>query len=167
MAQDVGSQRGVALGLINLGYIAWEQGQHAEARRHYRECLAIRREIGDRHGIAYVLNNLGDVALDLEENSEAQEYFSEALLIALEVQATPVALEALTGLARLLARQGEIERAVAWLTMTAHHPATIDEVRDKATQLLERLTEQLPAPVAASAKARGRMLRLEQAMAEL
>ena len=50
------------------------------------------------------------VALDLEENAEAQEYLSEALLITLEVQATLFALEALTGLARLLARRGEIEQ---------------------------------------------------------
>lgn len=83
------------------------------------------------------------------------------------MQATPVALEALTGLARLLARRGEVEQAMAWLTMTVHHPATIGEVRDNATQLLERLSEQLPAPVAASAEARRRNLRLEQALAEL
>jgi predicted ATPase/DNA-binding SARP family transcriptional activator/Tfp pilus assembly protein PilF len=162
LAREVGSQRDVALGLINLGYIAWEQGQHAEARRHYLECLAIRRKIGDRYGIAYVLNNLGDVALDLEANAEAHENFSEALRIALDVQATPVALESVVGLARLLARRGDVEQAVVWLTVVVQHPATIGEVYDNATQRLEKLRVQLPDPIAARATTQGQALRLEQ-----
>jgi tetratricopeptide (TPR) repeat protein len=70
---------GIAANLNNLGAIAQEQGNLAEAERLYREALAIQREIGDPAGMGEALNNLGTVYAGLGRWAEAENLYAEAL----------------------------------------------------------------------------------------
>ena len=73
----------------------------------------------------------------------------------------------LLGPARWLARRGEVERATELAALALHHPDSIDEVQDKARQILTELEGRLPPDAFAAAQVRGRARDLEATLAEL
>ena len=75
-----GDKRGIANSLVNLGFVAWEQGDHDQARSLYEESLPIYRELGDKRGIANALINLGLVAWEQNDLDEALALFKESLV---------------------------------------------------------------------------------------
>ena len=167
LQREIGDPQAVTIPLNNLGYATHRLGEHAAAKRLYEECLVIQRTIGDRWGIANSLNNLGIVALALEEDLEAKAYLCEGLKTAMEIQAVPVAFGGVIGMAKLLAKTGQRERAVELLACVSHHPAIDKETQDEAEQLLAPLKSELPRQVMEAAQRRGRARRLEEAVEEL
>ena len=87
---------GIAANLNNLGAIAQEQGNLAEAAAFYEEALAIQREIGDPSGLCEALNNLGTVYVGLGRWSEAQNLYLEALSYARRLPPGPLLALSLT-----------------------------------------------------------------------
>src|SRR6266571_2485940 len=67
--------------LHQLGNIALDQGEYAEARRLYSESLAIKERLGDQGGRAGTLHQLGNIAKDQGEYEEARRLYSEVLTI--------------------------------------------------------------------------------------
>ncbi len=57
-----GNQRDRVMTLHNLGVIAQEQGDYAEARRLYEQNLEVFKQLGDQSGRATTLHNLGAIA---------------------------------------------------------------------------------------------------------
>jgi hypothetical protein len=114
-----------------------------------------------------LLDNLGDVAYLLGEDGLAAQHFSASLKLMLEIGALPSALLALAGIARLLARAGKPARALALLSLAVSHPASDDEVRQRAEPVLAELTAALPAEVVEAALAAGRAQTLEAEAAEI
>jgi len=104
----------------------------------------MRQDLGFRRGIAISLNHLGDVALALGDIAAAKQHFYEALQTAIDLRATPLALDSLVGWAACLARAGETGRAVELLQVTLSHAASGQEARDRARQLLAELKSPLP-----------------------
>ncbi len=164
--QEIGDRRGSAFALANLGYISAELGKHTEAEQLSLEGLAIFREIGDRWGMANTLSNLGSIACTLRKHSAAWEYFHEALKIAVELQAMPLALEALTGLAWVLSREGGPQKALEMLAAVLRHPASDRETRERAELLLTDLQTSLSPETVATALERGAEREIEQVLEE-
>lgn len=160
--REVGDRFTIAICLNNLSSIARRMGEHEEAKQLAQEGLAIRREIGDRRGIASALSNLGQATTALGEYQESRKHFREALRIGMEIRATPLILDILTGLADLLAKEGKVEQAWELLNLARQHPATENQVKDRAAHLLAELESQLPSQVIAAARARGAAGKLEQ-----
>jgi len=77
------------------------------------------------------------------------------------------AMDALVGLASLSAGEGAPERAVEFLTLASHHPATTRATKDRTQALLLELESELPPEVFAAATARGQARELEEAAAEM
>jgi len=50
--------------LLNMGHVAYEQGDAAGARRLYEEDLTLCRELGDRDGLAFALSGLAQLLCD-------------------------------------------------------------------------------------------------------
>lgn len=94
---------GIAANLNNLGAIAQEQGNLAEAATFYEEALTIQREIGNPSGLCETLNNLGTVYVGLGRWSEAENLYLEALGYARRLRPGPL-------LALSLTHQGDIAR---------------------------------------------------------
>jgi hypothetical protein len=69
----------------------------------------------------------------------AREYFFEAFTTASTIRDTPLTLWVLTGIASLLAKTGEQERAVEMLGLVLDHCATPQEARDRAQRILATL----------------------------
>jgi predicted ATPase/DNA-binding SARP family transcriptional activator len=166
-AREVNIRRSIGRALCNLGTIAYLQGEYDEAEQLLKESLAIRREIGYRRGVAESLGHLGKVALAQAELEQAERYFYDALQMAMDVGAKAIALDILLGVALLLGKKAEYERAVELLALVLHHPSSEQENKDQAKGLLGKLEAKLPVLVAAAALASGQARSVDEVAAEL
>ncbi|MGB8645292.1 MAG: tetratricopeptide repeat protein [Anaerolineae bacterium] len=146
---------GTAMAAVSLGRIAHQRGDYEPARRDFETSLRLARELGKKWSVAYALSNLGLLACDMNEWDEGERYFRGAMQAALEAEARPRILDVLSGYARCLARQGQMERAIALLGLVMNHPASEHEASERARGLLARWRTQLPAEAVAAALARG------------
>jgi len=79
----------------------------------------------------------------------------------------PTALDALVGLAHLLAQEAEPEAAVESLALVLHHPAARQIDRDRTQGLLAELESGMAPDEFAAAVARGEARQLEEVAAEI
>ena len=92
-------QRNLGITIDNLGSLAHNLGDDAEARRRYQEARAINFELGDQGGIA--MNDLHLAILDAEAGawSDARQRFADALALYRRVDFLHYAAECLEGIA--------------------------------------------------------------------
>lgn len=65
---------------------------------------------------------------------EAERIWRESLRIATEIHGTPVALDAVLGLASLRAKKGDMQSALELLLTVLNHPASVQETKNRAEQ---------------------------------
>jgi DNA-binding SARP family transcriptional activator/predicted ATPase/Tfp pilus assembly protein PilF len=159
--RETGDRRGIAITLDNLGEVAHRLGNDRQARQHLEESLNIFKELGDQWGIADVARNLGEVTGTLGEESESQTYFRQALRIGMEIQAFPVVLETLIGIAECLSKS-DLERACELAGLVLEHSASEKRSRSRAEYLLTSLASRLPPHVLDAARARGKAAAVEE-----
>lgn len=147
ISREIGDQMGIGFALGILGSILYQVGEYIEARELIDESLAVREAIGDRRGIAFSLNDLGSVALALEQRERAWTYYERALQTAMAIQAIPLALYVLSGIARLRAAQGLPEEALRLAILVEKHPASFEMASKKAEGLRRELAGQIAAEV--------------------
>ncbi|MBN1937529.1 MAG: hypothetical protein JW934_22920 [Anaerolineae bacterium] len=162
----------------HLGDVALALGEQAQAERHHRQALARyeeaqaywmveRAEIGGCWGIPVSLQILGDMALARGSTGEARDRYRQAVRRGIDQPYPDLHLHLLLGPARLLAREGQREQAVALAALAQHHPESIQETRDKAGLLLDALRAEMDANVFDAAQERGRARDLDQTVREL
>ncbi len=121
--------------LSGLGVIAQAQADVDRALYFFRESLAIYRQLGDCWSIGRVLNHQGEALAVLGQGAEARLCFVDALQTANEVQAAPIILDAMLGLAALGAKEGQLEFTLELLAHLAGSPSTGHETRERAEKL--------------------------------
>lgn len=136
LCNQVGDRWGMGTAYRNLGLTALAQGQPVEAQSLIRKSLDIFGEYIVGWDIARSLTYLGDAMLMLDDLACARKIYPQALRVALDARSTPVALDALLGLARIHLRTGEAEPAyeLAWFVLG--HPAGVMVTRDNAAQMV-------------------------------
>jgi tetratricopeptide (TPR) repeat protein len=144
-----GDRFGAGLAMYHLGSLNEELGEYATARRHLQDSLAIFEALGDPRRIATTRYHLGNVTYTLGANHEAWRYFTEALQLAIEAQIPPVALDALSGLAAMLAKAGETGRAIEAIDAVLRQPASGQQTRERAQRLRAKLAPHAPPLVGA------------------
>lgn len=77
--RQAGARSELALPLIMLGTIAWQEGDYKSARPPLEESLQITRTMDDKFSIALALFFLGLVTHSSGDDAQADEYFREAL----------------------------------------------------------------------------------------
>jgi hypothetical protein len=82
-----------------------------------------------------VLNNLGRVAYEQGQYEEARRIYFEALDISATDHLLPAAMDALVGLAEVLAGQGASEIVPEIISQVLNHSASRLDARDRASQL--------------------------------
>jgi tetratricopeptide (TPR) repeat protein len=167
MCREMDYLLGVALASYYLGRTAHLQGDLAEAERYLTESLAIAKKLAYQWGVTQSLNILGNVAFAQGKYQQAKRYLVEALEMTQEMHAAPMALDVLTGLAQLLAEEGENERAVALLTLPLRHAASKQETKEKASRLYSQLSSQLPSQIVDIARQNGHADELEVVVAQI
>ena len=163
ICREMDDRRGIGLCLNLLGDVSRATASFQDARQLYQDSLSIFREIGNQWGLVSVQIRLGHAASVLGEYLVARSSFNRALKTAMDIQAVPIALEAVVGVASLLAKgeDKERERAVELLGLVLDHSAAPKSSRDSAARLLTELESRLPAGVVAAAVARGHTSLLE------
>ncbi len=164
MCRTIGDRRGIALALENLGFVAQMRGEYDKATTYLEESLSLSQAIGNRPGSANVLINLGHAASGQHLTKRAADLFRQALQIAREIDAAPMMLESICGLAGL---QPDDSQALAWLGMVLKHPATTQETRDMASKVLDNLKAHHPPAAVDAATSLGQDLQLEQVVGEI
>lgn len=95
----------------NLGNVALQQGQYAQAEQHYQESLALRRQINHVLGMASTYNNLGEVKHHQDDLQAAKAYFEQSLHYYQQVGDVSSAASVMGHIATILFKQGELDEA--------------------------------------------------------
>lgn len=111
LRRELGDQRDVTKGLINLGAVSRSLGDTSQARAYQEEAVSILRELNDRWPLATALNNLGNVALDLGQANDARRFLGEAVTIQREIGHQWFLGNALNNLANVAREQGDFNSA--------------------------------------------------------
>ncbi|MGC8959039.1 MAG: ATP-binding protein [Chloroflexia bacterium] len=167
VSREIDDRQGIAFALLGLGWVNLWLGEYARAAQFSEESLVLFREMGERQNVASCLNNLGHAAAGLGQDEEARRYYREALACAWEIEALPVVLEAVAGLAGWLARAGRHRRAAELLGLALYHPATFPDVDKVVGPVLEFLRARMPAEALETALEEGKYLDLEETIREL
>jgi predicted ATPase len=171
-AQGIGNERDhpkqAAAARLSFGEIALLNGDDALAEANFSRDLGWFEESETIWGIVYALTGLGYVACHQGHHDLARERFGRALATALACKAQPMANHTAAGVALLLAKTGQVVRAVECLGRLKSDPAT---ERCTHTQwldpLLAQLKERLPPDDLAAALERGKTLDLQMIRDEL
>lgn len=167
ISREIGDHWSVANGLNELGLIAQAQADAAGAVPLFEESLPLYRQIGDHWSMARTLNHLAEAFHGLGQPVEARRAFLAALQTALEARATPIALDALLGLAALHAQEQQPELALELLLHTLRHPALRQETRGRAEELRATLEAQLTLPQQEAVQARAQARDFEAIVTEI
>jgi len=135
----------------------------SEAAGLLAEALAIAEGCGDPRGIAHAHNQFGYLALRQGARATARRHWRTAVDVPWRVQDRAqllVTLDALIGLATLMANENDVEHAVEVLALVRGAARIDRRTETKAEQLLTELEARLPVARFAAALARGRALEL-------
>jgi tetratricopeptide (TPR) repeat protein len=130
--------RALSFLLTNLAYLCNAIGDRAAAETYLREGIQISRNMGYRPRLAYALNTLGYIQMDTGDAASGAT-FREALRVALETEEEPVVTSILIGIARLLSKRGDTERALVILRAVAAHPSCDEQTRGSVKSLISEL----------------------------
>jgi predicted ATPase/class 3 adenylate cyclase/uncharacterized protein HemY len=139
ISREIDDRRGVAFALSILSAIIYEMGDYVEARALAEESLEIREEVGERRGIAFSLHDLGNIARALDRHEDAWHYLQRALRTAYEIQAVPLVLYVLTGIAELYHARGQTEEANRLSGLVCEHPSSFEMAVRRAQALQQKL----------------------------
>ena len=167
VSKELDARQDIAGALLGLGWANLRLGEYLQAIRFSEESLALFREIGERGAASICLNNLGHAAAGMGQEEKAKRYYLEAMAEAQKIGAQPILLEALAGLAGLVARAGRHRRAAELLGLVLYHPASYTDVAKAAEPALKFLRTCMPAEALETALEEGKFLDLEDVVREL
>lgn len=101
----------LAHGYFQASIIAERNGQWVLARSHAERAKALYEEQDDRLNVGRLLNNLGGLTFLLGDAEKAVHLLTEAFAVALDVGSKPDAAQAVSSLAQVHLRTGEVELA--------------------------------------------------------
>jgi len=162
IARESGNVKQIATILNNWGFALYEAGDYAEARQVCQEALDLwEQNAFPISGFPSVLLNLGHIAAALGEKTEALALFEQALRLCWNQKRIPLVLEAIIGLARLLAVNGRFEYPVELVSFAVHRPECSDDVRRVSAPLSADLQRRLARHTFQEAFERGKTLALD------
>ena len=107
----VRDRAGAASTLHELGMLAQDQGELAEARKLYDRSLKIKQEFNDKPGIAATLHQLGMLAQDRGDYQEARQHYGDSLTISRRLNNQPNIARTLHEMGRLAQAQRDYAEA--------------------------------------------------------
>jgi tetratricopeptide (TPR) repeat protein len=146
LCKQVGDRWGLGTAYRHWALVSLAQENISEALTHLRESLNLFTELGAQWDITRSLIVLGEAYLAAEEPSEARQTYLDALRQAMEVQAAPLALEALSGLAQWHLQAGEAEQALLLAYFILGHAAGTQETKARAGRLRSQAEAKLTPP---------------------
>jgi tetratricopeptide (TPR) repeat protein len=158
LAQGVDFARAVGMALGLLGAVALAEGAYEEACARCEESLAIwHQSVGHPSKFEGELACLALAAWGMGQGDEAWQHLRAQLAWAQESQMLMPALFGLVGVARLLADEGETERAAELHALASTYPFVANSrwFEDVAGKPVSAMAATLPAAVVTAARERG------------
>jgi predicted ATPase len=166
--RDIGNAMGMYDALGDLAEAANALGDYAQAELYVRRAFRVLPEgEADFDRGSWEYRNLGVAACGLGNYADARRHLHKALDLAVAAQMPSRHLLTFVGVARVLAKQGDKERAVELLALVTHHRFSWQLAKDQAASLLAELEAELAPDVVAAARARGQARDLDATVAEL
>ncbi len=148
-----------------LGDIAMMQGDWEEARRCFEQALFF-HEKEQRSvrtwGLVYIHARLGTALVELGALDAARQHLFSSLRLAEERVNMDLKAPPLLGIAAMLARRGQVERAIEIAACISSSTVSWNESRTQARRLAEHAAQNLPPETARVAGERGASLEIEQ-----
>jgi predicted ATPase/DNA-binding SARP family transcriptional activator len=167
--RQLAHKRAIVIALENLGMIALAEKEYGEAQERFQESITEFRQMVRSPDEGGSVACLGLAFRGLGCRNEAWNYHKSGLGWAVEKHHFYSLLNALSGIALLLADEGEFEYALELYTLTLEHPFVANSrwFEDIAGREIAEMTANLPPQVAEAARARGHSLDLWQCAGEL
>jgi predicted ATPase/class 3 adenylate cyclase len=153
--------------LHDLAELANVLGDYAEGMVLGEETLAHAQRLGTPRHMGLACRVLGEAACGLGDLCRSRRTFYRALVATEEAGETVRTPFILVGVARLLAAEGDRERALQLLALVLHHPTSWQWMKDRAAPLAAELEAELLPEVVAAAWQRGQVRGLDATVAEL
>ncbi|HEX2190161.1 MAG TPA: diguanylate cyclase [Longimicrobiaceae bacterium] len=172
VSREMNDRRSTAQALHNLGVFmrrdpgAGEEGLR-DAQGLIKESLQLFEDIGAREQVALAQYNLGDVLYALGNYRLSMHHFQRGLGIASEIEAAPLVLALVMGIATLLEAGGERDYPLELLLIAGQHSALSSEVRVRVEAGIARLRAGMSPEAAADAAIRARTRSLNSVVQEL
>jgi tetratricopeptide (TPR) repeat protein len=167
LAVEIGDRNLRAMLTGNVAEIHYLQGDFASAKRLSERALALAQEAANDSLVASARFWLGASLLRLGEVQQARLHMEEALRMALAMRADSALVFILPEYARLWAGQGEATKAVEWIGLARHHPASDSIGRRYAEQVLSEIRGDLSEDEVQAALQRGAKLDLDDVINSL
>lgn len=162
IAREVGDNWGIANTLHWLGDVSRDQGDSLSAETYYAEGLAIFEMLRNQEGICNILVGRGFLRFNSGDLNAAESDWLAAMQGAASIEAVPILLEALLGLARLHLLRDDLVYAAEWAGLLSAHSALQAALRDGPLEkLLNDLRAALPSGIVGEALLRGKALALD------
>jgi predicted ATPase/DNA-binding SARP family transcriptional activator len=143
LCEQAGNRWGMGTAYRFWGLAAFARGNLDEAESLIYKSLDVLHKLSTGWDIALNHVYLAEIKVAQNDPAEAKQIFEEALKMGMEIQALPLVLDALIGLASLHTQAKEFERALEFSICVANHPAATQQAKSRAEQLLARLTHSL------------------------
>lgn len=166
LRRQAGHQWAIAISLASLGEVALRQRDDAEAETLFSEGHALFRQLGDAERTAWTLHGLGCVQLRRGDTAQAATSFTESLTLRKAQGNRANIAQSLIGLAGVAVRSGEPERAARWYGAVDALRDANDAADEDEQRTLALIRAALDEATFAAAWEAGRMLSIEQAIAE-
>ena len=135
---------GKAFACIHLGKATYALNDYAEAKYHFRTAHQIAEEVGSPWLVAATLRQMSKANSQIGDEEAAEENLQESLKVSLDIQALPLTMDTITGIAQMSLTQGKAERAAKLALYVLNQPFTEHETAQEAEALLQQLEGQLP-----------------------
>jgi tetratricopeptide (TPR) repeat protein len=111
LAEAMEDTRALGSAYFQASVLAERDGHYVLARTYAEKAKALFEELADRANVGRLLNNLGGLEFLLGKPEEAIEHFKRAVAVALEVGRDEDAAGAVSSLAQVHLRTGDVKRA--------------------------------------------------------
>jgi predicted ATPase/DNA-binding SARP family transcriptional activator len=165
LARSLGLQLELPNLLRQAGLAVRSLGDFDESQKFLHEALTMVQQGRDRMAEAPTLIALGKVDIGAAEYGDALTHLRQGLRLAWSVQEIPTVMHGLLCYAELQASQGQEAEAYELLCFTLVHEAADQQLKCEAQRLQTALQKKLSPEEAEVAVERGRVLKLNQAVA--
>ena len=160
--------------LHHLSNVELALGNLGEARRNYRELIALSKETSSLFGVVVGLTGLARVALVTGDLAAARQYLLRALPLELHARPIQHTIEAIATMTELMQAEGQLETAaelcaalLIWPETPKYAPDLVQHLRTDLEARLRALEAQLPPETFAAVTARGRQRQIDEVVAQL
>jgi predicted ATPase len=136
--REIGNRFNIFAALDTLGTLKYNLGQYGAALKYYYEARDVVTELQNPHSSSFISKQLGFVYLAMGETRTARMHFISALRQGIYYSIPGVMVDSLVGIAILLAHDGQRERALELLAVTADQSASGKHEADE-----QRLVDEL------------------------